>query len=44
MISGHFLRNEHKGIWEIATTPEEVIIALTINKGWIDDPRRMAKI
>jgi len=44
MISGHFLRNEHKGIWEIATTPEEVIIALTKNKGWIDDPRRMAKI
>lgn len=44
MISGHFLRYEHKGIWEIATTPEEVIIALTKNKSWIDDPRRIAKI
>ena len=44
MISGHFLRNEHKGIWQIATTPEEVIIALTKNKSWIDDPRRIAKI
>jgi len=44
MISGHFLRYEHKGIWEIAETPEEVITALTKNKTWIEDPRRIAKI
>ena len=44
MISGNFLRVEHKGIWEIANTPEEVLIALSNNKGWLDDPRRIAKI
>jgi len=44
MISGHFLRFEHKGMWEIANTPEEVLIAVSKNKSWIDDPRRIAKI
>ena len=44
MIEGNFLRNEHRGIWEVADTPEEVIVALTKNKSWIDDPRRIAKI
>jgi hypothetical protein len=33
MISGHFLRYEHKGIWEIANTPEEVMTFLTTYKG-----------
>jgi len=44
MVKGNFLRVEHKGIWEIADTPEEVLIALSNNKGWIDDPRKIAKI
>jgi uncharacterized protein (TIGR00730 family) len=44
MVKGNFLRFEHKGIWEIANTPEEVLVALTKNKSWIDDPRRIAKI
>jgi len=44
MISGHFLRFEHKGMWEIANTPKEVLIAVSKNKSWIDDPRRIAKI
>jgi len=44
MITGNFLRTEHKGIWEIANTPEEVLIALSNNRGWIDDPRKIAKI
>jgi len=44
MIAEQFLRYEHKEIWEVADTPEEVIIALTKNKRWIDDPRRIAKI
>jgi uncharacterized protein (TIGR00730 family) len=44
MITGNFLRIEHKGIWEIADTPEEVLLALSNNKGWIDDPRKIAKI
>ena len=44
MITGKFLRNEHKGMWEIASTPLEVIAALTNNKAWIDDPRKIARI
>ena len=42
MVDGHFLRTEHKGIWEIAGTPKEVLIAISNNKSWIDDPRRIA--
>ncbi|MCJ7624946.1 MAG: LOG family protein, partial [Anaerolineaceae bacterium] len=44
MISGHFLRYEHKGMWEIADTPEEVLVHLTKNVSWIHDPRSIAKI
>ncbi len=35
MISGNFLRFEHKGIWEIADTPEEVITCLEKKQDWI---------
>ncbi len=44
MIAGNFLRFEHKGIWEIASTPEEVMVYLENNKNWIRDPRSIAKI
>lgn len=44
MIVGNFLRPEHKGIWTIASTPEDVIGILESNKSWIDDPRKIAKI
>jgi len=44
MIAGNFLRFEHKGIWEIASTPEEVMVYLANNKNWIRDPRSIAKI
>ncbi len=44
MISGHFLRVEHKGIWEVVDTPEEAIDALAGYGGWIDDPRSIARI
>ena len=44
MIEGHFLRYEHKGIWEIADTPEEVMTYLAKNRSWIKDPRSIAKI
>jgi uncharacterized protein (TIGR00730 family) len=44
MISGHFLRYEHKGMWEIADTPEEVMVYLTKNEDWLRDPRSIAKI
>jgi uncharacterized protein (TIGR00730 family) len=44
MISGNFLRYEHKGMWEIASTPEDVMACLAINNEWIHDPRSIAKI
>jgi len=44
MIDNHFMRFEHKGIWEIVNTPEEAIKALNNknrgNKEW----RKIAKI
>lgn len=44
MVAGNFLRVEHKGIWEIAATPQEVIAAILKNNRWIDNPRGIAKI
>ncbi len=44
MISGHFLRFEHKGMWEIASTPEDALAHLVKNEGWIHNPRSIAKI
>jgi uncharacterized protein (TIGR00730 family) len=44
MISGSFLRLEHKGIWEIVDTPEEVLNSLRSYDGWHEDWRRTARI
>ncbi len=44
MIAGHFLRYEHKGMWEVADTPEEVIHYLRQEDEWLTDPRSIAKI
>jgi uncharacterized protein (TIGR00730 family) len=44
LIAGHFLRLEHKDIWQIVNTPEEVISALNNYKGWLEDPREIARI
>jgi uncharacterized protein (TIGR00730 family) len=44
MISGHFLRQEHKGMWEVVKTPEEALIALKGYEGWVEDPRSIARI
>lgn len=44
MIMGRFLRFEHKGMWEIASTPEEVMGYLSKDSDWIRDPRKIAKI
>ena len=44
MISGHFLRLEHKDIWQIVNTPCETLKALKNYKGWLEDPRRIARI
>jgi uncharacterized protein (TIGR00730 family) len=44
MVSGNFLRFEHKGMWEIACTAEEVMVILGKNEGWHHDPRSIARI
>jgi uncharacterized protein (TIGR00730 family) len=44
MVKGHFLRSEHKGIWEIVNTPEEVIIALNNKERGNEEWRKIAKI
>ncbi len=44
MISGHFLKLEHKEIWKVVNTPEEVIEYLHSYEGWIEDPRSIARI
>jgi uncharacterized protein (TIGR00730 family) len=44
MVTGNFMRTEHKEMWKIANTPVEVLTALSNDQGWIDDPRKIAKI
>jgi uncharacterized protein (TIGR00730 family) len=44
MIDQSFLRLEHKGIWEVVTTPEEAIAALRTYDGWQEDWRKTARI
>jgi len=44
MISQNFMRFEHKGIWEVAGTPEEVIIALKKRERGNEEWRKIAKI
>jgi len=44
MVSGNFLRYEHKGMWEVANTAEEVLILLGKKDGWHQDPRSIARI
>ena len=44
MIEGLFLRYEHKGMWQVASTPGEVMEYLAKNEVWIHDPRSIAKI
>lgn len=44
MVKGNFLRLEHKDIWQVASTPEEVMMCLDNGHDWIADPRSIAKI
>jgi hypothetical protein len=44
MVSGNFLRYEHKGMWEIAGSEEEVMALLAKKEGWHHDPRSIARI
>ena len=44
MISGNFLRLQHKDIWEVVNTPAEALKALKGYNGWLDNPREIARI
>lgn len=44
MITNNFMRFEHKGIWEIADTPEDVIVALNKKERGNEEWRKIAKI
>jgi uncharacterized protein (TIGR00730 family) len=44
MITHNFMRFEHKGIWEVAGTPEEVLIALNKKDRGNEEWRKIAKI
>jgi uncharacterized protein (TIGR00730 family) len=44
MITHNFMRFEHKGIWEVVNTPEEVIIALNKKERGNEEWRKIAKI
>jgi len=44
MVEQHFLRSEHKGIWEVVNTPEEVIAALNNKNRGNEEWRKIAKI
>jgi uncharacterized protein (TIGR00730 family) len=44
MVSGNFLRYEHKGMWEVAESVNEVMDIIDRNEGWLHDPRSIAKI
>jgi uncharacterized protein (TIGR00730 family) len=44
MVSGNFLRYEHKGMWVLADTPEEVMLYLAKKEDWLIDPRSIARI
>jgi uncharacterized protein (TIGR00730 family) len=44
MVSGNFLRYEHKGMWEVAESVKEVMDIIDRNEGWLHDPRSIAKI
>jgi uncharacterized protein (TIGR00730 family) len=44
MVSGKFLRYEHKNLWKIVRKPGDVITAINNYEGWIDNPRTIARI
>ncbi|HNX83592.1 MAG: TIGR00730 family Rossman fold protein [Bacteroidales bacterium] len=44
MVRGHFMRLEHRDIWQIVTTAEEVVPAIVNYTGWHADPKVIARI
>lgn len=44
MVENHFLRSEHKGIWQVVNTPEEAVNALINSEKGSEEWRKIAKI
>jgi uncharacterized protein (TIGR00730 family) len=44
MVRGNFMRLEHKDIWQIVSTAEEVVPAIINYTGWVADPKVIARI
>jgi len=44
MYRGNFIRLEHKDIWQIVTSAEEVVPAILNYTGWHADPKVIARI
>lgn len=44
MVRGHFMRLEHKDIWQIVTSADEVVPAILNYTGWHADPKVIARI
>ena len=43
-VDEHFMRTEHKAIWQVATTPEEAIDLLYHTPLWTEDVRKIAAL
>lgn len=43
-VDGHFMREEHKAIWQVATTAEEAVDLLYTTAMWSKDVRKYAAI
>jgi uncharacterized protein (TIGR00730 family) len=44
MFMGNFIRLEHKDIWQIVTSAEEVVPAIKNYTGWHSDPKVIVRI
>lgn len=44
MVDEQFLRKEHTSIWEVASSPDEVMLMLARKDPWLFDPIKIAKI
>ena len=43
-VEENFMREEHRAIWQVVTTPQEATEALMENAEWIKDARKIAAI
>ena len=43
-VDEHFMRPQHKGIWQVANTPEEAVELLYTTPLWDRSVRRLAAI